>query len=176
MRRVPSQLEITRLLALLQADDIAPGWLRPLMWRCGWMMPPPLFLPISTDGMVAVAVTVLGYFVLGVWQTIWLQFSLALIIVSLAGLFLMATKWHRQLVPIYVIGVSILILVFWSLIWLRPDSWPNLAKMQHDVGISGWLLLFFLLLHAGLHFYRHLKRRLPSWRDYVADALAERQF
>ncbi len=177
MRRALTEAEIGRLLTQLKADEVSPGWLWPLFWRRGWIVPPPLFLPPLVFGVLSAGhwsgcagILVLSVTVPALWGVLTaiglvialysnplrdllhplIRFALAAGVVALTG-----NAWFR---------------------WLQPITWPG----WHILGLLLPVLMLVMWWTFRFTFTINVQRRdamqLPPWRDYVTNALALEAF
>jgi cation transport ATPase len=181
MARALSEAEIARLQARLKADAITPGWLRARLWRRGWMLPPPLFLPIHIE--LTLTALLFGSIWLGSDYTHALAlYILVLMIVSLLP-FVRAIwrswrrrdAWKRRLWQLALVGLIVAIGIG-SIAIAWPQAWPSPTQFIANLRANLIWLIIFPCAAYPYHASTRVAKALPSWRDYVARGLAIEAF
>jgi hypothetical protein len=161
----------------LRADGIATGWLRPWLWRQGWMVPPPRFLPVFLQmvGPTVIGAAIYTLLILSGWRPILIAFVLAMWLTWL----LSPLKTQRWLPPILqrlcLVAAWLIVGVIWFT-WLRPQHWP-----ERDQIIAG---LWSMAMTCGILYVIDVAPALrarkaagqPRWSVYLEAALVERVF
>ncbi|HEX9449267.1 MAG TPA: hypothetical protein VF920_14860, partial [Dongiaceae bacterium] len=167
---------IARLLAALSRDGVDPGYLRPFLWRRGRLASPPLFLKISTDGLVNVTLMLIWFFFFGLQRGLWLAGLLFGLAVCWELLVKLRRSGHAVLTSRSLVALVILVPLSVALVIYRPLDWPPVAEMVGGLGQMGSVLLLCLVVNLVKHWRQYRRRRLPRWADYVDAALLAEVF
>jgi len=173
MRRRLNDAEITQLRAALTRDKLEIGWLRPWLWRRGWMLPAPLFWPVATD-------TALRWLlILGALFTFGLSMSYALFVAYLLAQsvwVLLNNIWKLKEARKIILRITVAAACIAGIHSLGPWVYPSLEVITtrfHNYGPLGVLLF---LQRMFMHWNAHAERNLPSWHDYIDIVLATEAF
>lgn len=173
MARALSQGEVVRLLTQLKTDTIAPGWLRQLLWRQGWMLPPPLFWRVSTDGVLKVALAVMAIFAFGLSVSLWLYLIFCTADIAVA---LPRQRWRGIGVRVILIRFALFGGICYFLYAFPPDDWHGLPAMLDQLRHVLPAVAISVALQMLYHLDISSDRRLPPWRASRPAALAVEAF
>lgn len=168
--------EIVRLLVALSRDGIDAGYLRPFLWRRRRMVPPPLFLPLSSDGLVNVVLVLLGALLFGFPHALWLGgvlLCIGLVIALVVDMRQAGDRlggWRIMLCLVVICPLAALLVIY------RPVGWPGEETMSDRLSLIVSLLVICLVANLIKHWRQRRRRRLPRWADYVEAALVAETF
>lgn len=176
-RRVLSAAEAERLREELVAEGMAPSFIHVLLWRRGWLLPPPLFLCFKFSVHMS---TTVGYCLLYAFGETVYRPAFIILAAGLGLIWLVnAPEVHQRFGAERLLAINAavigLIVLAWS-IWGWPQHWPMLGLLLAILKMAAFFGV--VLLVSGFISGRkdRQEHRLPRWPDYVEAALVTEVF
>lgn len=176
--------EIGLLETALRRDGIDAGYLRPLLWRRGWLAAPSSFKPINVDDLVNTLILTLLITAVCLRGIAWLLVAALLTAVVVVGLHFLARVpgskefiWRDVLAWLLLPVLLSLDVVFMPAIpAVSVGGWPG-PDVVSDALRLGWVMFLIGAVSTILRHYRYWRRRkLSRWHDYVAAATVAEAF